>query len=315
MATTTSEKRASEVRPDGESLSLDAFSSFDWLLLAGCALMWGSSFILIEEALEAFPPPVIAFVRVVLGAATLVSFPAARRKVARADLPALGLLGLLWMAGPFLLFPVAQQWIDSSLAGMINGGVPVFATLISITVVRRAPTTAQLAGVAVGFVGIVAVGWPVVQGSRATLVGVLLVGLATFSYGIALNIAVPLQRRYGSLPVLLRAQLAAIALTVVPAAVTVGDARFEWNSAAALIPLGCLGTALAFVAMTTLVGRVGAARGSIAVYFVPIVAIVLGAGLRNESIALLSILGTALVILGAVLAGRGAARSSQRTSG
>ena len=55
----------------------------------------------------------------------------------RADLPRVVLLGLLWVGIPFMLFPIAQQWIDSSLAGMINGGVPLWAALVATLVSRR----------------------------------------------------------------------------------------------------------------------------------------------------------------------------------
>ena len=63
-------------------------------------------------------------------------------------------------------------------------------------------------------------------------------------------------------------------------------------------------TGLAFLAMSTLVGRVGASRGSVTIYFVPVVAIVMGVVVRDETIAIVSLLGTALVLLGAYLTSR-----------
>lgn len=274
------------------------------MLLAGIAAVWGSSFLLIEIGLRSFPPAVIAFARVAFGGLTLVWFPQARASIDRRDLRAVALLGLLWMAFPLTLFPIAQQWIDSSLAGMINGGVPIFAVLVSVVVRRNVPSRAQVLGVVVGFAGVIAISAPAARGASSTALGAALVLLATLSYGVAINIAEPLQRKYGSLPVLLRAQAVAIALTAVPFLVAVGDASFSWSSFAAMIPLGCLGTGLAFVAMATLVGRTGAARGSIAIYFVPVVAILAGAAFAGESIHAVSLAGTALVIFGAALAGR-----------
>lgn len=281
-----------------------AFTPQDWALLAGTALMWGSSFVLIEEALEAFEPPLIAFLRILLGAITIALFPKARTKVARSDLPATALLGLIWMAVPFLLFPIAQQWIDSSLAGMLNGGVPIFATLIAVIVSRRSPGALQVTGIALGFLGVVVVGLPYLGGSNATALGVVLVLLACICYGAAINVAVPLQRRYGALPVLLRTQLFAMGFTLVPALISLPGSTFSAGSAASIIPLGALGTGLAFVTMTTLVGRVGPSRGSVTIYFVPVVAITLGAIIRSESIEVISLIGTAMVLLGAFLASR-----------
>ncbi len=286
------------------ALSLEAFSAADWLLLVGTALTWGSSFVWIEVGLENLAPTLITFLRIALGAATLAFFSRARASVERQDLPAIALLGILWMAAPFLLFPIAQQWIDSSLAGMINGGVPIFAGVIAAVLLRRLPPAKTIAGLVVGFLGVVAVSWPAVQASRATALGAGLVLLATLFYGISLNIAVPLQQRYGSLPVLLRAQLVALAFTVLPGIYGATESSFDWVSLAAMIPLGCLGTGLAFVWMSTLVGRVGAARGSVTIYFVPVIAIVMGAVFRNESISAISLVGTVLVIGGAFLASR-----------
>jgi drug/metabolite transporter (DMT)-like permease len=282
----------------------ERFSLREWGLLAGIAGMWGSSFLLIEVALGTLDPPAITLLRVAFGALTLVWFRRARAPIGRADMRSIALLGVFWMAGPFLLFPIAQQWIDSSLAGMINGGVPVFAALFAAIAARKAPSVRRMVGIVVGFGGVIAIGWPAVQNARATALGAALVLLATISYGIALNIAVPLQHKYGSLPVLLRAQGVALALTIVPGTISLMQADPSWEAIAATVPLGVLGTGLAFVFMTTLAGRVGAARGSIAVYFIPAVAIALGAIFRNETIAAISLMGTALVLGGAYLTSR-----------
>jgi drug/metabolite transporter (DMT)-like permease len=283
---------------------VETFSPIDWMFLSGTALMWGSSFLFIDVALESFPPFLITLLRLVFGAATLVWFRRARRRIDARDWVTVTLLAIFWMAGPFLLFPLAQQWIASSLAGMINGAVPVFATLIAALIARTRPSARQSVGVIVGFAGVVTVSWPAVQGARSTAVGVVLVLIATISYGIAINIAGPLQHRYGALPVLLRTQFVAILLTAIPGLGSLAGSSFSWTSLAAMVPLGCLGTGVAFVTMWTLVGRVGAARASLAVYFIPVVAIALGAAVRDETIAPISLLGTAMVILGAVLASR-----------
>ena len=302
MIRTTNE--AESTRPSPPLLSLDAFSSADWLLLAGTALTWGSSFVWIELALESFEPPLIALLRVLLGAGTLVFFRKARAKIDSKDLRSIALLGILWMAAPFLLFPIAQQWIDSSLAGMINGAVPIFAGAVAAIVMRRWPPVRTIIGILIGFAGVVAVSWPAVQDSRATALGAGLVLLATAFYGVAINIAVPLQQRYGSLPVLLRTQLVAFFLTLGPGLYAARYSSFSWKSLGAMVPLGCLGTAMAFVWMSTLAGRVGAARASVTIYFVPVIAIILGALFQNDKVAPISLAGTVLVLVGAFLASR-----------
>jgi drug/metabolite transporter (DMT)-like permease len=288
----------------GSGSRTEAFGVQEWLLLSSIALIWGSSFLFIDLALESFRPGVIAFARVALGVGALALFPAARRPVPRDDLPRVAFLGVIWAGLPLLLFPLAQQWIDSSVAGMLNGAVPLFGAAWAVLLLRRPLGRTQTLGLLVGFAGVVAISWPEVQGSRATTLGAGLVILAVVLYGLAVNLAVPLQQRYGALPVLLRAQLAALVLLLPFGLWSLPGSDPEWGAALALLPLGILGTGLAFVLMTTLVGRVGGPRGAVATYFIPVVAIALGVVFLDERVAPVALLGTALVLGGAWLTSR-----------
>ena len=283
---------------------LDAFTAADWAILSSLALIWGSSFLFIAIGLEHFTPAQVAFIRISLGTGALALVPKARKAVPRADMPRVAVLGLMWIGIPFILFPVAQQWIDSSLAGMINGGVPLWAALVATLVARRLPPRGVLLGLAAGFAGIVLIGVPTLDVGGSTAAGAGLILLATVMYGISLNIAVPLQRAHGSLPVMLRAQGIAALFTLPFAAAGLGEATFGLGSVVAVAALGVLGTGIALALMATLAGRVGAARGSVAIYLVPIVAIVLGAVFRGEDIHPLSLVGTGMVILGAWVTSR-----------
>jgi drug/metabolite transporter (DMT)-like permease len=104
--------------------------------------------------------------------------------------------------------------------------------------------------------------------------------------------------------VLLRAQLAALALLVPFGLWSLPGSRLAWGPALAMLPLGILGTGLAFVLMTTLVGRGGGPRGAVATYFIPVVAIVLGVVFLGERVAPAALLGTTLVLVGAWLTSR-----------
>jgi drug/metabolite transporter (DMT)-like permease len=288
----------------GRGSRTEAFGAQEWLLLSGIAVIWGSSFLFIDIGLEALRPGVIALARLGLGVAALALFPAARRPVDRQDLPQVAFLGLIWAGLPLILFPVAQQWIDSSVAGMLNGAVPLFGAAWAVVLLRRPLGRAQTLGLLVGFAGVVAISWPEVEGSRATTLGAGLVVLAVVCYGLAVNLAVPLQQRHGALPVLLRAQLAALLLLVPFGLWSLPGSRLAWGPVLAMLPLGLLGTGLAFVLMTTLVGRVGGPRGAVATYFIPVVAIALGVAFLDERVAPVALLGTALVLVGAWLTSR-----------
>ena len=281
-----------------------AFTPLDWALVAGVAVAWGASFLFIEIGLEHFDPGLVAFLRVLFGALTLALIPAARRPVPRSELPLIALLGVVWMTVPFVLFAVAQQWIDSSLAGMINAAAPLFTAVIAAIVVRGLPGRVQIGGLVVGFLGVVAVTSPSLGEGESSTLGIVLVLLATLLYGCAFNLAGPLQRRNGALPVIWRAQLVALVLLAPAGAVGAAGSSFAWSSLAAMVVLGSVGTAMAFIWFTTLAGRVGPTRGSLAIYFIPIVAIALGALLRDEPVHAAAILGTGLVLVGAYLTSR-----------
>jgi drug/metabolite transporter (DMT)-like permease len=288
-----------------ESHDAQAYTAADWARVAIVALLWGTSFLFIDIGVDHFAPEIVAFARIALGAATLAAFPAARRAIPRADWGQVALLGVTWMAIPFVLFPIAEQWVDSSLAGMINGAAPLFTAAVAAIAVRQLPGRFTAVGLAIGFAGVLVVSSPALHDPDANAAGVALLLLATLLYGIAFNLAAPLQRRHGSLPVLLRAQLVALVLTAPLAATGVDDSSFSWEGALAMVALGCGGTAVAFVAFATLAGRVGSTRASVTIYLLPPVAIAAGALFRDEAIGVSALIGTALVLAGAAITSRG----------
>ncbi|MCY4367864.1 MAG: DMT family transporter [bacterium] len=261
------------------------------------------STLLVDLSLESLAPPAITWVRLALGFLVLAAFPVARRPVESSDRRRVLLLGLTWIV-PFVLVPAAQQHIDSALAGMLIGLVPIFSASIAAVMMRSLPRLHQVAGIAVGFAGGIVIGVAAAGVSSAAAWGVLLMVLAALFYGVALNLAVPLQQRYGAPAVMMRAMgVAAVATTPFG---LFGLAGSQWSTGpvVAVATLGVINTGAAFVIMTALVGRVGAARGGVAVYFIPIVAIILGMIFRSEVLLPAQSLGIGLVLLGAFLAGR-----------
>ena len=282
----------------------EAFGAPEWGLVAAIALRWGSSFLWIAEGLEHFSPPVISLARLLLGAAALALFPGTRAPVERADWPRIVLLGVVWMAVPLLLFPIAQQWVDSSIAGAINGSMPLFSAALATFLLRRAPGRRLALGLAVGFAGVLLVTLSGATGASGSPLGIGLLLLSTVLYAVAFNLAVPLTQRYGSLPVLLRAQLVAIAIVLPFGLWGLRSSEWDWQGAGAMVLLGVLGSGVAFIASTNLGARAGPTRGAIPIYFLPVVAMALGLAVRHERVGPAAIAGVALVIVGAWLASR-----------
>lgn len=283
---------------------MQAYTLLDWGLLAAIALIWGSSFLFMEIGLRSFEPGVISLARIGLGAATLALFSRARASVEREDWPRIAVLGAVWMAIPLLIFPVAQQWINSSVTGMINGAMPVFTVLWAIYLMRRLPGWRQLLGIGLGFVGMLLVFAPELQVGGDQLLGAALVVVAVTFYGLASNLSVPLSQKYGALPVVFRAQLVALVIVAPFGLLQLPGSSWSWESALAMVPVGVLGTGAAFALMATLTGRVGGPRASVAIYFLPIVAIVLGVAILGETVEPVALVGVLVVMAGAWIASR-----------
>lgn len=307
----TDKQEGPPATPDRQSLiqtnqgiTFEAFGVREWSLVATAALIWGSSFLFIDIALDDVAPGVIPFVRILFGAAALALLPATRRPIDRRDWGRIGLLAVIWMAFPLTLFSIAQQWINSSLAGMLNAGMPLFSAAFAAVLLRRLPGTMQLLGLSIGFAGVFLIGVPGVSASGTSAAGVVMVIVAVAGYGLAVNIAVPLQQAYGALAVIARVQWVALVLTVPYALIDLPQSTATVPAVAALVALGALGTGAAFAAMAALVGRVGATRGSLTIYFIPIIAIALGVVFRNDLVTNSALIGTPLVLLGAWLTSR-----------
>jgi drug/metabolite transporter (DMT)-like permease len=264
-------------------------------------VIWGASFLFIAEGLRAVGPMGVTFARILVGFATLALLPAARRPVPREARGQVALLGVLWMAFPLSMFPYAEQRVSSALTGMLNGATPLFVAIVAALLARRLPPRPVMAGLAVGLGGAVLVAWPALGESRSSLDGVLLILAALVSYGFALNLARPLQQRYGALPVILRAQAVALVLTAPLGAPELFAGRFTPGPLLSLLALGALGTAMAYVLLAVAAGRVGATRAAATTFLIPPVALLLGVLVRDERVAALSVAGGAVCVAGAWL--------------
>ena len=274
----------------------------DWLLLILPGVIWGASFLFIAEGLDALGPNGVTFVRIAIGFLTLSMIPAARGRVARSDRAGTAALGVLWLAFPLSMFPFAEQHVSSALTGMLNGATPLFAAAVASILARRMPSRTILVGLAVGFLGAVLIALPGISnggGSDHQARSVLLIVAALISYGIAVNLARPLQQRNGALPVVWRALGVAVLLTAPFGVPDVLNAHWTPRAAAALLALGAFGTGVANVLTATAAGRMGATAASSTTFLIPVVALALGVGVRHEHVAWLSIVGAAVCLGGA----------------
>jgi drug/metabolite transporter (DMT)-like permease len=267
-------------------LAVTRFGTPELALSVVLALTWGSSFLFIAIAIKYVDPAVVPFGRSLLGALTLMFFPGARRGIQWKHWPRIAFLGLVWMALPFWLFPLAEQSVTSGVAGMINGGLPVVIALVTAVWVRRMPSVKRIVAIAIGFTGIAVIALPAILAKSST------------GESIA-DLARPLQAEFAPARLLSRVQFAAAIWTLPVALPGIAKSTFAWSAIGAIAVLGIVGTGVAFVVFGTLLERTGITRAMIPTYFTPIVGLALGAVFNNESIALLSVVGMCIVIVSA----------------
>jgi len=281
----------------------------DWLLFGVLGFIWGSSFLFIKVGVEAgLQPLTLVMIRLLLGTGLLAVVIAASRVALPRDPRTYGhlaVMGLIAIALPFSLITWAEQSVDSTIASVINGGVPLFVIPIAAVVLRDEPVTPnRLAGIAIGFVGVaILVGFDPGRLAGGDLAGELAIVGATISYAAG---GVYARRMVRGLPVIVPAFFqVAFALVIVsvlalaferPLHVPTGlDALF------AVAWLGLLGSGVAYVIFFRLLGRWGASRTSLVTYLMPIVGLALGATVLGETVDGRVLAGAALVIGGIAL--------------
>src|ERR1700749_3482325 len=145
-----------------------------WMLLLIVAGMWGGSFLLTAIAIRDLAVPVVAFIRTGMG--VLVLLPIALRRGALAGIRAqvwpIFLLGVVQLAGPFLLLGFGQRSVPSGLAGILVSSTPLWAALLAVWIDHEERSRGRgLVGLAVGIVGVVLLCGLELSGSLETLLG------------------------------------------------------------------------------------------------------------------------------------------------
>jgi drug/metabolite transporter (DMT)-like permease len=271
-------------------------------LLLVLSAIWGSSFLFIKLGVDELEPSVVALGRLVVGAAILLPLAAGRGGlgILRPHLPVVATLGLLNNALPFWLFGFAETRISSGLAGVIQAAAPIFTVLLAIRLdPTQRVTGTRLAGIGVGFVGVallvgVQTGGQVV-GALAALPAALRHAASALIVGTRAGRIPPLHLAAGQLAIgtLLMAPLGLLQLP---------DQAPPAKAILAIVALGALGSALAYVLDFALLARARASRAIPVPYLVPAFALLYGAVFLDEEVTASAVAGLALILAGTTLA-------------
>ncbi len=280
-----------------------------FFILAG---IWGCSFFFIKVGLEALNPIQVAFGRCLIGAIALVVIAT----LSRTRLPRtastwrhLFVMAALMNVVPFVLFSYGETQVSSILAGIINGATPL--TTLAVVLVafpEEEPTPSRVAGLLIGFAGVLVVVGIWNGLGAGELPGVLACIGAIAGYGVSF----PYGRRHlaGLVdgPVsLATGQILAASLLLLPFVLLSGGPSGPITSGTvlAMVGLGALGTGVAYVLNYRIVAAAGGTTASTVTYLTPLVAILVGLAFLNEPLTWNEPVGGLVVVLGvAVSQGR-----------
>lgn len=281
--------------------------SWLWRFVAASAI-WGCSFLFIKVGLEDLTPTQVAFARTGLGAVAMATVAALTGERLPRDLVLwrqLFVLGIFWNVVPFLLFSWAETRITSVLAGLFNATTPLFTVLVVSGVLRIEPLTRRrLAGLAVGFLGVLVVlgPWRGVGGIELTA-SLACIG-ATAAYGVGYGYTrLRLSHRTDAAVTLTAGQLwCATAVLGVLTLWSPLPASVSPQVVGSMLALGILGTGVAYVLNVSLIRSAGPTIASMTTYVIPIFSTAAGIAVLGEPLSWNEPLGAAIVLGGVALA-------------
>ncbi|WP_327305592.1 DMT family transporter [Streptomyces sp. NBC_01298] len=269
------------------------------------ALLWGSTFLWIDLALEGFTPVQVTLVRCALGALVL----GAACRIARQRLPGgRALWGHVLVAAffcnalPFALFGIGQRSVDSGLAGVLNATTPLWSLLIGLaTRAERRPHAIRVAGLLVGLAGTALIFAPWQRSGQVGWGALAILGAAA-SYAFAYMGRHLVGKGVPTLSLATAQLLAATGLTTL--ALPVGGltaVRFQAVPLLAVVVLGVFATGLTFYLTYRIIADEGATNAATVGYLLPVVSVALGSLVLGEELSARVVAGMAVVLLGVAL--------------
>ena len=269
-------------------------------------LAWGSTFAAVKVGLESAPPVLFGGIRSVLGGAVMVVLAFARsgRPSLRDSWPAYAVLTLLNVVLFFTLQTLAILELPSGLAAVLIYLQPVLTGVLAAPLLGESLTARKIAGLLLGFAGIVVVSAGAFSGHASLLgVGYAVAGALVWALG-----TIAFKRYAGQVDawwgVGLPFLVGGVLLTAGGAALEGTDVSWSGEFVAAFLYASLVGTALSWSLWFGLVASGEAGRAASYIFFVPLVSLVIGATFLGETLGVSLLAGAALVILGVYLVNR-----------
>jgi len=293
--------------------------SLDWLLFVIIIVMGGSSFAMIRSAVETIPPAVITVGRLWIGAIFLylIMKQAGRKFPPLLDRSAGGFsihLEWRWMiaiplvgyVGPFFIFPWAQQYVDSGLAGIYMAFMPIWTVVLAYFFAGESLGPNKIIGFLLGFLGVIILMGPDVIGDAADTsllaqAALLVATICYATYAVMTRRAPPIRPRIFAAGTLLVA-----AMVTTPALFFTDLKMDQWTMTGIInvIGLGLGPTGLIGILLIILIQRMGAGFMALANYITPLWAVALGAIIFHERLELTAFIALAVILMGVAISQR-----------
>ncbi len=278
-----------------------------WLIFAILSLLWGTSFIFIKIGLDELSPLALVAGRF---AAALVALTVITRNhtdllpTSMREALLLAILGLVNTALPIFLISWGEQSIDSGLTAVLNGTVPIWTIILAHLLLHDEKfTLAKVAGVGVGFIGVVvlvggvSLATAAFWGQLAVVGGAVSYGLGSVFVRLYLPGVPPTRLMFFAL---VTALFVVASLTLISEGWPTGYGTVK--GLAAILWLGVLGTAVAYQLYYRLLRWWGAGRSTTVTYVVPVEGLGLGVIFLDETLTFNVLLGTGLILAGVLVA-------------
>ncbi len=281
-----------------------------WIILILLAITWGSSFILMKKGLEGGLRPIqIGALRVISAALFLVTVGFhSLKNIPKSKWKFIAMAGLFGNFLPIFLFIFAQTEISSSISSSINALTPLNTMIIGTIMLGVIFTNKQKIGILLGLVGCLLLVYSGAQNNPSKNYWfALLIGLATCSYGLNINLVKKYLYNVSPISVV----VGSFAIYLIPAIIIFllsdFDSQFlvkeNWKPILSIVVLGIVGTGIANIYFYKLIHISTPLFASSVTYLIPVVATFFGF-FDNEKVSWNQLIGSIVVLFGVYISNR-----------
>lgn len=281
-----------------------------WYLLFFLGAVWGSSFLLMKFGLRGVNSIQMGSLRILFAAAFLIII--GFNHLPKIPLHKWKYIAVTSLFGTFLpvyLFAIALSKIDSSVSSILNSLTPLMTLIMGMLFFKIDTQRRQIFGVLIGFVGcLLLVLFGDGENTTENYYYALLILLASLFYGINVNLI----KKYLSDLKPLTISAGNFTIMAIPALIVlffsgffeIADQTTVQSSLIYIAVLGIVGTGLSNILFFKLIQISSPVFASSVTYIIPVVAIILGYFVMNETLNFIQGIGAFVVLVGVYFSSR-----------